>query len=182
MPYLILFLGLALFVREVAAESDPLGAAAGGNLMVDPFTVHAKVALPPPVTFKVSATALPPLPPSPMLLPAQPLPPGLRAILIRDNGMGLLGGADEFSIPVANGKQVRIGDQYYHAEVSKTEIKLYSSPKGKLVWEGALGGPAMVSAPVDMSQLRFIPPLSAGVNPGLKSGAGSASSKTSESP
>lgn len=179
---LTLFFGLLLFIPAVAAEPEPPGAVAGSNLMVNPFTAHAKVVLPPPPSLKQSAAALPPLPPPPMLVLAQPLPPGLRAILIRDNGQGLLGGADAFSIPVAHGKQVRIGDQDYHAEVSKTEIKLYSNPKGKLVWEGALGGPAMVSAPVDMSQLRFIPPLSAGVSPGLKSGGASASTKLSESP
>lgn len=182
MRHLTLFLALPLLARVVAAEPEPPGAVVGANLMVDPFTVHAKVVLPPPPSLKQSAVALPPLPPPPMLAPAQSLPPGLRAILIRDNGQGLLGGADTFSIPVAHGKQVRIGDQDYHAEVSKTEIKLYSTPKGKLVWEGALGGPAMVSAPVDMSQLRFVPPLSAGVSPGLKSGGGSPSTKLSESP
>jgi hypothetical protein len=175
----------ALFLHSlaVAAEPELPGTAADVNLMVDPFSVKAKLVLPPP-PLKSSATALPPVPLPPMFAPAQPLPLGLRAILIRDNGQGLLGSADAgaYSIPVAHGKQVRIGDQDYHAEVSKTEIRLYSSPKGKLVWEGTLGGPALISAPIDMSQLRFVPPLSAGVNPGLKSGAGSAATKTSESP
>ncbi len=181
--YLTLVFALLLHSLAVATEPELPGAAADHNLMVDPFAVKAKLLLPPP-PLKSSAAALPPVPPSPMLAPVQPLPPGLRAILIRDNGQGLLGSADAgaYSIPVAHGKQVRIGDQDYHAEVSKTEIRLYSSLKGKLVWEGTLGGPALVSAPIDMSQLRFVPPLSAGVNPGLKSGAGSASTKTSESP
>ena len=182
MKYLTLFLTLALFALRVAAQPGPPGAAASVNPMVDPFATPAKVVLPPP-PLKTSAAALPSLPPPPILAPAQPLPTGLRTILIRDNGQGLLGSADAgaFSIPVTHGKQVHIGDRAYHAEVSKTEIKLYSSPKGKLVWEGALGGAALVNPPVDMSQVNFIPPLSAGVSPGLKSGGGSAAKKMPES-
>jgi hypothetical protein len=165
---------LMLVVFEAVAQSPPVGASAGINPLADPFQANAKVELPPPPSpMKHSAVPLPPVPPPPVASPTSaPLPPGLRVVLIRDNGQGLLGTADAgaFSIPVANGKMLRLGGQDYAAEVSATEIRLYATPKGKLLWQGTLGGPAMVSAPVDISQAKYIPPLSAGVSPGLKPG------------
>ena len=164
---------LALTLAMPAQAND----AAQNNLSVDPFSAPATVELPAvPAPIKRS-------PVSPALwLQARPvLPPqGLRAILISDNGLGLLVGADAVSIPVIHGKQIRIAGQDYHAEVTSTEIKLFAAPKGRLVWEGALGGSMLVSAPVDTSQLKYIPPMSAGVSPGLKSAAGSANAKAPE--
>jgi len=183
MKYLTLLSVLAIIALDVAAQSPPNGASSGVNPQLNPFAVNPKVelpALPPPL--KPSAIPLP-LPPA--LSNAQPLPQGLRAILIRNNGQGLLGSADPgaFSIPVTHGKQVRIADQNYYAEVSDMEIKLYSAHKGKLIWEGALGGASPINAPVDMSQVKFIPPLSAGVSPGLKSGSsGQSSARMTEAP
>jgi hypothetical protein len=74
-------------------------------------------------------------------------------------------------LPVAHGKTVRIGDLDYAVEIANNEIRLYLPPRGKLVWQGTLGGVAQVAAPVDMTQAHFTPPLSAGVNPGLRSAA-----------
>ncbi len=147
------------------------------NLPVDPFSAPATVELP-EVTASIKRASVSPA----LWLQARPvLPPqGLRAILISDNGLGLLVGADAVSIPVIHGKQIRIAGQDYHAEVTSTEIKLFTAPKGRLVWEGALGGSMLVSVPVDTSQLKYIPPMSAGVSPGLKSAAGSANSKAPE--
>jgi hypothetical protein len=110
-------------------------------------------------------------------LPNAVFPVGLRALLIRDNGVGLLGTADTQTPPIAvvNGRTVRLVDHDYIAEVTANEIRLYLTPKGKLVWMGTLGGPAQVIAPVDMSQAHFTPPLSAGVNPGLRAAAPGAS-------
>ena len=179
---------IALSTQDASAQSLPNGVTPGINPLVDPFAINAKVLLPPPPPHvKLPAVPLPPSPP--VLAPAPSFPQGLRAILIRDNGQGLLGSAEAgtFSIPVTNGKPVRIGNQDYHAEVSPTEIKLYSSPRGKLIWEGSLGGSSLVSAPIDLSQVKFIPPLSAGVSPGLKSSlattgaSGQSLSKQSES-
>jgi hypothetical protein len=154
-------------------QAQALGPTAGVNPQVDPFAVSAGPSLPPPPPGKLTAMPLPALPPAPVFGTPQTLPAGLRAILIRDNGQGLLGSADGYAIVVSNGKTLRLGEQEYRVEVTQTEIRLYAAPHGRLVWEGTLGGPAPVSLPADISQLRFIPPLSAGVNPGLKSGASS---------
>jgi len=143
------------------------------NPWMDPFAANSKPAVPLPPPIK-NFVPLPPMPPPPSTNAAFPV--GLRALLIRDNGVGLLGAADTqaTSIAVVNGKTVRIGDQDYLAEVTASDIRLYLTPKGKLVWQGTLGGPAQVIAPVDMTQVHFTPPLSAGVNPGLRaSGASS---------
>lgn len=143
--------------------------------LVNPFAVPAPVA---PATAPAPApkpAALPPpiqmpMAPSAATATASALPPGLRAILIRDSGQGLLGSddANALSIAVTHGRPVRIAGQDYQAEVDAAAIRLYASPKGRLVWEGSLGSPAPISAPLDTSQLKFVPPLSAGVGPGLK--------------
>jgi hypothetical protein len=142
--------------------------------MVDPFAAMVKVESPP-----ASVAARPVAAPVPHALPvlvrAQPvvLPPGLRVLLIGEQGRGLLGSveAGALSIHVVNGKVLRLAEQDYHAEVTTTEIRLYAASHGKLVWEGALAGTSSVTVPVDLTQVRFVPPLSAGVNPGLKSAA-----------
>jgi hypothetical protein len=170
---------LMLVALEAAAQSPPTGANPSINPLADPFQTNAKVELPPPPSaMKHAAMPLPPVPPSALPAPGS-LPPGLRVVLIRDKGQGLLGTADTgaFSIAVTNGKVLRIGDQDYAAEVTANEIRLYASPKGKLLWQGSLGGPVTVGAPIDMSQAKYSPPLSAGVSPGLRPvGTGSASS------
>lgn len=162
----------------VQAQSLGPGPAPAVNPQADPFAVSPPPMLPPPPPGKLSAVPLPALPPAPAASPVQPLPTGLRAILIRDNGQGLLSSADAnaYSIPVTHGKLVRLGEQDYRVEVTATAIRLYASPRDKLVWEGTLGAPAPLSLPADTSQLRFIPPLSAGVSPGLRSGGAQAGS------
>lgn len=147
---------------------------AAGKQQLDPFTAPAAApAAPAPLAPTQTAPAAAPAPP-PASGGNPALPPGLRAILIRNNGQGLLGSADAngLSIAVAHGKPVRIGTQDFLAEVSATAIRLYAGPRGRLVWEGSLGSPAPISPPLDMSQLKFVPPLSAGVSPGLKAGQG----------
>lgn len=159
-------------------QAQSLGPGPTVNPQADPFAVSALPTLPPPPPGKLSAVPLPALPPAPTASTVQPLPAGLRAILIRDNGQGLLGSSDAnaYSIPVTNGKSVRLGEQDYRVEVTATAIRLFASPRDKLVWEGTLGAQAPLNLPADTSQLRFIPPLSAGVNPGLKSGGAQAGS------
>jgi hypothetical protein len=176
MKFITLFFTLAFATLDAVAQAPPAEVISGINPQIDPFAANARLVPPPPSPVTLSAVPLP----APLQAPLPSLPTGLRAILIRDNGQGLLGRSDAsaFSIPVAHGKTVRIGDHDYHAEVTATEIRLYSGAKGKLLWEGTLGGPEQVSAPVDLSQVRFIPPLSAGVSPGLKSSTSSAKAAT----
>jgi len=171
-----LFRLLLCLAWAASALAQTAAAPAAGNQQVDPFATPA-----PPPQPAAPATRPPPPPaqaPAPAPGGAQPLPAGLRALLIRNNGQGLLGSADPnaLSMAVANVKPVRIGGQDYLAEVSATTIRLYAGPKGRLVWEGSLGSPTPVSAPLDLSQLKFVPPLSAGVSPGLKSATAAAPS------
>jgi hypothetical protein len=155
---------LAALVRVQAQD-----ASGGMNPLLDPFATTARpaVPLPPPKSFSVPLPALAPAVPS---LPTASLPVGLRVLLIRDQGVGLLGTADTqaSSVAVAHGKLVRIGEQDYMAEVTASEVRLFTPNRSKLVWQGTLGGPAPIQAPVDMTQAHFTPPLSAGVNPGLR--------------
>jgi hypothetical protein len=174
-------LWLVLLLCAVAAQAVELQAQAPApeapgamNPLLDPFAVNAKPVLPLPPLPKGAGVPLPPMPPPMQALPPAALPPGLRALLIRDNGVGLLGAAnlDAASITVVNGRSVRIGEQDYVAEVTAAEIRLYTPSKARLVWQGSLGGPAQVLAPVDLTQAHFTPPLSAGVSPGLRAGGG----------
>lgn len=168
----VLLFVLPLLATAAVAQAPPPDSVAGMNPLLDPFAANAKPALPLPPPPKASALALAPVPLPSAALPAPVLPAGLRVLLIRDNGIGLLGTADPEgpSIPVVNGRTVRIGEQDYMAEVTQSDIRLLASGRGRLVWQGMLGGPAQVAAPVDLSQTKFIPPLSAGVNPGLRAG------------
>lgn len=170
---------LALSSVNVAAQLPPVGGMLAPNPIADPFAANSRLELPPLPPMKPPGVELP-ITPLPTNTPA--LPPGLRVILIRDKGQGLLGSAEvgAFSIVVTHGKPVRIAGQNYYAEVTQTEIKLYLSSKGKLIWEGSLAGVTPLSAQADASQIKYIPPLSAGVNPGLKSTA--ASSGTASQP
>ena len=166
---------LSLLATAAVAQTPPPESATGMNPLVDPFAANAKPAMPLPPPLKASTLSQAPVPLPPVAPHMATLPAGLHTILIRDNGIGLLGTADADapSIPVAHARGVRIGEQDYYAEVSGSEIRLYTGPKGKLVWQGALGGSALVPLPVDLSQVKFIPPLSAGVNPGLRAGTAS---------
>jgi hypothetical protein len=175
-PCLLLLLLLAALAARVQAQD----AAGGMNPVLDPFAVTSKPVLPPPLPMKNPAVPLPSMAPPPAPVLAAALPAGLRVLMIRDNGVGLLGAAnaEASSTPVVNGKPVRLGEQDYTAEVTASEIRLYTSLKGRLVWQGMLGGPAQVTPPVDMTQAHFIPPLSAGVSPGLRSSGSGASADT----
>jgi len=168
MKHLILLTALALSSLNAAADPQAVSGPAGPNPVADPFTANSKVELPPVPPARPPGIELPVVP---FLKSAQPLPQSLRVILIRDQGQGLLGSAEAgaSSIPVANGKPVRIAGQNYHVEVTNTEIRLYSSKKGALIWEGSLAGVAPVTVQSDAAQVKYTPPLSAGVSPGLKS-------------
>jgi hypothetical protein len=170
----LIFLLLMLFALQGVAQLPPKVISVGINPQADPFQVNAKIELPPPPPpMKHLAAPLPPVPPPITPAPVASLPTGLRVVLIRDNGQGLLGTADfgAASVPVASGKMLSVGGQDYLVEVTATHIRLFASPRGKLMWEGTLSGPAMFNAPIDTSQSKYIPPLSAGVSPGLRSGA-----------
>jgi hypothetical protein len=153
---------LVLSTLNVASQNLPNAPATRANALSNPFAASSKSELPP--LPKISG--LPSLPP--VALP-QRLPADLRALLISESGTGLLGTSkeDAASIWVTHGKSTRIGEQEVFVEVGKTSIRLYSASKGKLLWEGRLRGPESTTLPADMSQKRYIPPLSAGVNPGL---------------
>jgi hypothetical protein len=168
----VLLFVLPLLATAAVAQAPPPDSGAGMNPLLDPFAANVRPAMPLPPPPKASALAFGPAPLPPAALPAPALPAGLRVLLIRDSGIGLLGTADAESpsIPVVNARPVRIGEQDYMAEVTSSEIRLFTNGRGKLVWHGTLGGPATVSVPVDLSQTKYIPPLSAGVNPGLRSG------------
>jgi hypothetical protein len=169
MQWFYLTLLILLFPLPSLAQTDPSNAAIANPMALDPFTAPAKPAATPAPVAKKPVAAPAPLP------RAQPVPAGLRALLISDTGVGVLSAADGVSIPVVHGKSVRVGDQDYYVEITETEIKLWSSAKGRLVWAGALAGAVLLSEPADASQLKYTPPLSAGVSPGLSSsGAGNA--------
>jgi hypothetical protein len=137
------------------------------DLLQNPFTAPVK-----PQPVPVPAVKKPPVA-APAPPRVQPVPLGLRAILISERGVGVLSTPDGVTFPVVNGKTVRINEQDYFAELSGDEIKLYSSFKGRLLWSGRIGGSTLLTEPADASQLKYTPPLSAGVSPGLQSGTAS---------
>lgn len=136
------------------------------NPVADPFAAHSLPALPPVPQGK--PLALPSALPLPAPLP--PLPAGLRVAMTRDHGQALLstGEMGASSILVSHGKNAWIAGQSYFAEVDARSVRLYQGARGKLLWEGGLGGTALAMVPPDLTQARFIPPLSAGSNPGLR--------------
>ena len=171
MKRLVFFVTFILSTLNLAAETLETVDTSGSNPMANPFAASPKLELPPLPAFKPSGVELPPVATLPKV--AQQLPQNLRVILIRDQGHGLLGSTDAgfLSIPVASGKTVRIAGQNYYVQVTAMEISLYTAQKGSLVWTGSLGGVAPPTIQVDMSQMQYIPPLSAGVNPGLQNRA-----------
>lgn len=160
--YLALGCSLMLWTLNAASQALPDTPAARANALSNPFAATPRPELPP----VPKMAGLPSLPPA--ALPPR-LPSDLRTILISESGTGLLGTAKEGapSIWVAHGKWARVGEQEVFVEIGKTSIRLYSASKGKLLWEGQLRGPESTILPADLSQKRYIPPLSAGVNPGL---------------
>lgn len=166
MTYLALVSALMLCALNVASQTLPNATLTRVNTLSNPFAVASTPELPPPpLTTKLPSVPLPmALPP-----PPPPLPADLRTLLISENGTGLLGTSEmgATSILVTHGKTLRVGEQEVFAEVGMTSIKLYSASKGKLLWEGGLRGPGLINPPIDMTQLKYIPPLSAGVSPGL---------------
>jgi hypothetical protein len=153
---------LMLWTLNVASQTLPDATTARINALSNPFAAAHRPELPP----VPKITGLPSMPPA-----ASPprLPTDLRALLISESGTGLLATSKEgaASIWVTHGKLTHIGEQEVFVEVGKTSIRLYSASKGKLLWEGRLRGPDSIDLPVDISQKKYIPPLSAGVNPGL---------------
>jgi hypothetical protein len=178
-PAFLILLALPCLVMANDVPPPP-GEAAGPNPLADPFSANTRVELP----------RLPPVPPSAVGLPPPPasittgLPQNLRVLMIRENGQGLIGQAEagSISIPASHGKSVLIGGQSYYAEVTKTEIRLYTSAKGMLLWQGSLAGSAAIAMPADTAQVRYVPPLSAGVNPGLGSNTRASSGGSNTQP
>jgi len=170
MRALLIPLVWALQVACADAQAPPASSGPVRNPLVDPFAAAAKaeavrVATPTPkssATTVASATtsATPPV--------HATLPAGLRVLLIRENAMGLLntGEPGSHSIPVRSGSVLRLLEQDFHVEVAPSSIRLYAS-SGRLVWEGYLAGESAPTVPADTSQIRYIPPLSAGTDPGL---------------
>ena len=96
------------------------------------------------------------------------IPRTLRVLLISANGTGLLSSSEvgTASIPVADGRIVRIGDAEFIASVGPDHIKLLL-PGGRLAWQGSLAGTTSLTLTPDTAQLKYVPPMSAGVDPGL---------------
>lgn len=164
--HLALFGSLLLCAQNVASQNLPNSNVTRVNALSNPFAVTPKPELPPPP----ASTPLPSVPlPVALPPPPPPLPSDLRTLLISENGTGLIttSASGGVSIMVTHGRSVRIGEQEVFAEVGKTSIRLYSASKGKLLWEGGLRVQGLINPPIDMSQLKYTPPLSAGVNPGL---------------
>lgn len=153
---------LMLSTLNVASQNLPNATATRANGLSNPFAATPSPELPP----LPKMAGLPSLPPAASL---PRLPTDLRVLLISESGTGLLGTSKEgaASIWVTSGKSVRVGEQDVFVEIGKTSIRLYSASKGKLLWEGQLRGPESTILPADLSQKRYVPPLSAGVNPGL---------------
>lgn len=161
MKHLACALLLSLTFPYACAQASGAVASAR-NPMADPFAANPRPE--PPVRPAPRAVTPAPVAPARVTLPA-----GLRAILIRENGMGLLstGEVGAPSIPVSHGRDVRIQDQDFRVEMTASSIRLVSAAAGRVVWEGALAGNAAQVLPPDISQMKYIPPLSAGVDPGL---------------
>lgn len=152
------------------------------NPLSDPFAAAAKTEVPSKVV--VRSAAVLPASSAANLAPAnvRVLPPaGLRVILLMESGSGLLsqGDAGSTSIPVTHGRWVRIQDQDYLVEIFRNSVRLLSASGGRLLWEGTLAGTSTTPLPADTSQFRYVPPLSAGVNPGLGDAAGTARAASS---
>lgn len=165
-PYLLL--SLLVLTPTLQAQDLPPVPMQRSTTLADPFATQVTPELPPvPMTRVVEL---------PVGMPAsvQPIPNNLRVILFREHGQAVLSTAEagSLSILVNHAKNVRIAGQVYFAEVSDDVVRLYLEKKGRLVWEGGLAGMVLPSAPPDLSQARFVPPLSAGVNPGLRSQTG----------
>ena len=165
MKYLACLLLLSVLLPCAHGQAVP-GSTGGRNPVADPFALAPKVEAPVRVVQK-APVAGPPL--ASASVPRVSLPPGLHAILIRENGMGLLSSGEPGapSIAVTNGREVRIQEQDFRVEITQSSIRLFSAWVGRVVWEGSLAGNAAQVLPADMSQFKYIPPLSAGVDPGL---------------
>lgn len=163
---------VALFAQEPVPVAETTGVSntmttGTTNPIADPFAATVRRIDPRPNAGDYSVPTYPVFP----VLPAA-LPQGLRVAMIRSGGYGLLVSKDTGAslIPVKHKGTVRLGGQTYHAEVDDDEIRLMSGAKGKLLWIGTLDG-SLGSMPTTgtAQQVHFEPPLSAGVNPGLKS-------------
>ena len=159
---------LPLFAQEPLTTMETASAT---NPIADPFAANVRRVEPPVPLNRPNAGDFPV--PSFAVFPVLPaaLPQGLRVAMIRSGGYGLLALKEPGSnlIPVKHKGTVRLGGQTYHAEVDDDEIRLMSGPKGKPLWIGTLDGSLSSGPTSNASQGHFEPPLSAGVNPGLKS-------------
>jgi hypothetical protein len=152
------------------------------NPLSDPFAAAPKTEVPSKLVVRIAPVAPAPSASNLALGSARPaLPAGLRVILLMESGSGLLsqGDAGSTSITVSHGKWVRINDQDYYAEIFQSSVRLFSAAGGRLMWAGTLAGSSTTPLPADTSQFRYVPPLSAGVNPGLGDGTGAARSVSS---
>lgn len=148
---------------SMAAESFISERQIAANPVADPFGTPKPVILTP---------ALPAFAPSANYAgdPEVPAPPaGLRTLLLRARGQGLLGTgvAGTTPIRVSHGQSTMINGNRYRVEVDQHEIRLYSEHKGKLLWAGALNSTSPPNPAADTTQVSYVPPLSAGVSPGL---------------
>lgn len=153
--------------------ADPFGAAA---LSESAARTAARSALPAADPPRV-ATA--PVAPTPRAM----LPRSLRVLLISNNGTGLLSLSEPgaASMPVVHGKPFRILDMEFIADIDRENIRLLL-PGGKLAWQGSLVGTSVAPLAADTSQLKYVPPLSAGVDPGLDKAASGRAAASNASP
>jgi hypothetical protein len=82
---------LILLAAVAAQAQEGTGAM---NPLLDPFAANVRTVLPPPPTVKAQVVPLPSMAPPAPAMPNVALPAGMRVLLIRDSGAGLLGTAD----------------------------------------------------------------------------------------
>lgn len=143
------------------------------NILADPFSapVISKPELPPPPEVKNLGVAVS-LPSSPAT--GHSLPAGLRVVMLKSGGFGWLSAADNNKqlIAVKQGGSVILGGQSYFVQIFNDEILLLAGVKGRVIWRGGLIGAVTASSTPEASAVSFTPPLSAGVNPGLRTNSG----------
>lgn len=169
-PYLLLSLLVLMPMLQAQEVLPPVPMPMQrSTTLADPFAAQVIPELPPVPASKVQE------PPAGLPATIQPIPANLRVALFREHGQAILSTTDagSLSILVNHGKNVRIAGQAYFAEVVDNVVRLYLDKNGRLIWEGGLASMVLPSVPPDLSQARFVPPLSAGVNPGLRSQSGS---------
>lgn len=174
----LLFLMLPLFSGALQAQSGSLAdsGVTTTNLVADPFAANLRKPELTPALIPVTRIDVPSesgvayLPPAPTALP------NIRLVMIRGWRTAWLSTTDnpKHLTEVRHGESVLLNNRTFFAEVSEDEVRLFSKAKGKLLWLGTLSG--AVGQAQSETATAFVPPLSAGVSPGLRTSSASSNS------